>query len=554
VQVGKITMDQSSWHAKLYREAYIQNRAAWLGISFSDRQNLINQNVDNQGYKELCAENEKEHAQMEGLSGEVLWKAQRIADSNWRKGFSAWLSPLVESFQARKGEELRERFEAGQISLCPYFHSVWFALLFYRVKPAIGRWWKAHAGKIFGTMIALFAIGATALIVRYIHADHEEKISQMRSWNPTLTTGQLEVKLEKIETRREKAAEEKIVQDAKWQQERELRQKRYDREQEQAQRQKKREQKRADARNSYNFKKAHAEYLQKHGYDPEALFAWLKGFVERNGYFEGRVTVRSNIYYYNLSSLEHNWSTRFKYLSHKYTDEEAIALIHQDKIFRSLDSSVSFRENMIIAAQVVKYLALSIFAYIFLFLGFFPWMSETGLKLMWQKWTQAWNHMVMDQHHTRRGQIEKAVVAWMFYILSRATAVCVISYAVIFSCEFVFDNFQEIVDSTISLVVSVVDIAGAWIFWTGILIGAVVLLGILLPKEGEQQVSTQWDITPSWFDIILMFTGITPVLMFVGWMLGLIADALVLMFHFGKALYRGICPNIHFTNRNASPA
>ncbi len=96
---GKLAIDLNSWHAQFYLRAYVHERASWKGLT---------------------------DAEIADLYAREKAKFGDIENSDW------WDEEVV-LIHARNAEETLKRFNAGQISLCPYFHSLWLAALCLKI-------------------------------------------------------------------------------------------------------------------------------------------------------------------------------------------------------------------------------------------------------------------------------------------------------------------------------------------------------------------------------------------------------------------------------------
>ena len=135
---GKIRIGGKSWHNKLFVQAYITDRASWKYLTeaegyglharardiFAEDRAAIDQLYATYRAKLAdlaCTPEDHKTSLDEWQQAEIVLKEKR----------NAWFDAEAIIVHEQNAEHLRVRYEAGLVSLCPYFHSVWWALLWY---------------------------------------------------------------------------------------------------------------------------------------------------------------------------------------------------------------------------------------------------------------------------------------------------------------------------------------------------------------------------------------------------------------------------------------
>jgi hypothetical protein len=135
---GGMQINSDAWHLRLFREAYIKNRAFWLDSPINldyERPKELNElpevverriaeeawyeEVRLLSWKEFKEKSEKKHKEINLLRQKA------------REAQVGWLEEELKTRTARLSAELADKLEHGRMSLCPYFWSVVIAVLWY---------------------------------------------------------------------------------------------------------------------------------------------------------------------------------------------------------------------------------------------------------------------------------------------------------------------------------------------------------------------------------------------------------------------------------------
>ncbi len=162
---GKIKIGKS-WHNRLFVKAYIEDSASWRLLTEAEW------NVLHDHAQKLFAEEKAEvgrlyevyHTKLNDLSckredHEVSLREYEQADGALMEKKREWFDAQKVLVHERNAQQLRERYEAGLVSLCPYFHSVWWALLWYVILIPAGRATNrkmSQLGDILGSITGSF--------------------------------------------------------------------------------------------------------------------------------------------------------------------------------------------------------------------------------------------------------------------------------------------------------------------------------------------------------------------------------------------------------------
>lgn len=199
-------INPDGWPARLYLRAYADERESWLGVSWSAQVEIDKRAAER--FPEVAAwvalEERRRKLYSEGGDWRQHSDAEREEFGRWRAAAEVvakavrdpWTKEQYAHWHAERSREIRERFEAGRQSLCPFFWSVVIAVVFYlclipakraigRVLTAVGRgiaWvWKFVFG-IYGRQVEWGLVAAQVFALFFVGTTYREKIGDGLVW------------------------------------------------------------------------------------------------------------------------------------------------------------------------------------------------------------------------------------------------------------------------------------------------------------------------------------------------------------------------------------
>lgn len=135
---------KDSWHANLYRRAYVTDRA-WINLFGPP---VHDHEIEKRIPDEVAASDAAQRAYHALLRQPVSSDEERKATRElvcqtgeaYQQAYRRVYKELLIEKQAAEAEAVQKRMDEGRLSLCPYFWSIVWAVLFYTCLCRPTRW------------------------------------------------------------------------------------------------------------------------------------------------------------------------------------------------------------------------------------------------------------------------------------------------------------------------------------------------------------------------------------------------------------------------------